>query len=255
MAVGAPVLLLFAIVGHVNASRIHARPQSTSLAQDKAASKHMAVPIPASLVEDKAASKHTVASSHSKEQSVETLEWKPSSEVPRFVLVLGIGTSLTAILCCLYCLMDRCLSASSAKDEGDRQDISSKKSSGASHVSKGSGSANSSPATSFERERKQHLHEGRVVYEWDQIEAVAKIYLKVPEHITKEDLDITISSRHVTIGCKDKPPFLSEDTYQPIVEAESMWRLRGNGELQIHLQKATPAEWSRVLGAPDEVKV
>merc|ERR1719506_690846 len=95
--------------------------------------------------------------------------------------------------------------------------------------------------------RKQHVFEGRVVYEWDQTATQARIYVKVPEGITRHELDIKIGSRRLHIGRVGKPPFMREETYDAILEESSGWRLRSNGELQIHLQKERKGEWPCVL--------
>lgn len=97
------------------------------------------------------------------------------------------------------------------------------------------------------RKRFQHSHEGRVVYEWDQTPKVATLYIRPPEGVTKNDLDIRIACRHLRVGRKGKPSFLREETYDVVNEEMSSWSLRSNGELQIYLQKARRAEWPTIL--------
>mmetsp|Transcript_104136 Transcript_104136/g.189630 ORF Transcript_104136/g.189630 Transcript_104136/m.189630 type:complete len:245 (+) Transcript_104136:116-850(+) len=94
--------------------------------------------------------------------------------------------------------------------------------------------------------RQQHIHNGRVVYEWDQNPKVANLYLKPPEGVTKDDLDIYISAKHIRVGRKHKPSFLTEETYDRVNEERSYWTLQ-NGELQIVLRKATRGDWPSAL--------
>lgn len=96
------------------------------------------------------------------------------------------------------------------------------------------------------RPRIQHIHRGRVVYEWDQTPQVARIYITPPEGVSENDLDIRISERQLRVGRKGKPWFLKEETYDLVNEELSNWTL-SNGELQISLQKLRTAEWPQVL--------
>mmetsp|Transcript_151749 Transcript_151749/g.268696 ORF Transcript_151749/g.268696 Transcript_151749/m.268696 type:complete len:252 (-) Transcript_151749:84-839(-) len=95
--------------------------------------------------------------------------------------------------------------------------------------------------------RSQHVHNGRVVYEWDQTPKSATLYLKPPEGVRKNDLDIGIAAKHIRVGRKNKPSFLMEETFDLVNEEMSYWTLRNNGELQIVLRKATRGEWPQVL--------
>lgn len=100
--------------------------------------------------------------------------------------------------------------------------------------------------------RNQHTHNGRVVYEWDQTPKQATLYLKPPEGVRKNDLDIGIAGKHIRVGRKNKPSFLQEETFDYVNEEMSYWNLRNNGELQIVLRKATRGEWPQVLLHTDE---
>mmetsp|Transcript_129714 Transcript_129714/g.225356 ORF Transcript_129714/g.225356 Transcript_129714/m.225356 type:complete len:251 (+) Transcript_129714:111-863(+) len=95
--------------------------------------------------------------------------------------------------------------------------------------------------------RIQYIHDGRVVYEWDQSPKAVIVYIKPPKGMTKGDLDIRIASRHLRVGRKDKPSFLAEETYDLVNEQMSSWCLRSNGELQIILRKARRGLWPVLL--------
>lgn len=95
--------------------------------------------------------------------------------------------------------------------------------------------------------RQQHWHNGNVVYEWDQTPNRATIYIRPPKHVSKSDLDIRISSRHLRVARKGKPSFLREEIYALVNEEMSFWTLRSNGELQIYLRKVKKAHWPAVL--------
>mmetsp|Transcript_32311 Transcript_32311/g.58952 ORF Transcript_32311/g.58952 Transcript_32311/m.58952 type:complete len:270 (-) Transcript_32311:37-846(-) len=95
--------------------------------------------------------------------------------------------------------------------------------------------------------RQQHLHNGNVVYEWDQTPNRATIYIRPPKYVSKSDLDIRISARHLRVARKGKPSFLREEIYELVNEEMSFWTLRSSGELQIYLKKAKKAQWPAVL--------
>jgi hypothetical protein len=95
-------------------------------------------------------------------------------------------------------------------------------------------------------ERKQHTHAGRIVYEWDQTPAAANLYITVPQGIKKHDLEIIFEKKRLTVGCKGKPAFMCEETFDEVSETRSAWRLRTNGELQVRLRKVTEVDWPYV---------
>lgn len=95
--------------------------------------------------------------------------------------------------------------------------------------------------------RMRYLHNGRVVYEWDQTTDVATLYIKPPHGVRKTDLDIRVAPRHLRVGRKGKPSFLTAEIYDFVNEVKSSWSLQRNGELQIFLRKTKPATWPTVL--------
>lgn len=97
------------------------------------------------------------------------------------------------------------------------------------------------------KSRIPYMHDGRVVYEWNQTADGATIYIRPPAGISKRDLDIRISSRHLRVGRKGKPSFLREETYDMVDERKSSWSLRSNGELQIYLVKTKRTIWPSLL--------
>jgi len=94
--------------------------------------------------------------------------------------------------------------------------------------------------------RIQYLHNGRVVYEWDQTPKAAMIYIRPPSDLKKTDLDIRIAAKHLRVGRKGKPSFLSEETFDFVDEEMSSWSFE-DGELHILLKKMKKAEWPAVL--------
>lgn len=95
--------------------------------------------------------------------------------------------------------------------------------------------------------RITHLHDDVPIYDWDQNFAEVNIYMMPPPNVDKEDLEIKIASGKLKVGRKGKPPFLQEDLYATIIEQESSWKLRGNGELKIQLRKAKLETWPHAL--------
>jgi len=107
--------------------------------------------------------------------------------------------------------------------------------------------SNSSKSSKGSSTREQHTHDGHVIYEWDQTDAVATLYISVPPDVTKHDMQIKISSKRLQVGKVGRPAFLKEETCEEIIEQDSTWRLRSNGELQIYLHKARKGTWPCVF--------
>lgn len=94
--------------------------------------------------------------------------------------------------------------------------------------------------------RIQYLHNGRVVYEWCQTPKVAMIYIRPPSNLQKTDLDIRIAAKHLRVGRKGKPSFLSEETFDFVNTEMSSWSFEA-GELHILLKKMKKSDWPAVL--------
>lgn len=74
-----------------------------------------------------------------------------------------------------------------------------------------------------------------------------RIFIKTPEGVRASQLDVKITSNHLTVGLKGNPPFLDNDLFSTVVQDESAWTLDGN-DLEITLQKMRRAEtWSSAL--------
>jgi len=145
-----------------------------------------------------------------------------STKTNRIIMIIGISVGVIAFFCCSCCVMDKFMG----------------------------GGGRSRKYTHIEEDlcpRIPHLHEKKVIYEWDQNSTVINIYMKPPASVDKKDLEIKISSRKLKVGRKGKPPFLQEDLFATIIEQESNWRLRSNGELKINLRKAKNGEWPKAL--------
>eukprot|EP00918_Siedleckia_nematoides_P100670 GHVU01219926.1.p1 GENE.GHVU01219926.1~~GHVU01219926.1.p1 ORF type:complete len:108 (+),score=13.50 GHVU01219926.1:42-326(+) len=64
--------------------------------------------------------------------------------------------------------------------------------------------------------RQKFIHEGNVIYEWEQTLTDVYIYMKPPEGVKKNDMDIKIMPRHLKIGLKNARPFLDVRTFLEI---------------------------------------
>jgi len=241
MTVSWPSLLMLALIGAATASRI--KPQGWQrnakalshgqqvdpmriFAQLSDAAAHD--PGPASLVQ-----------ATSMQGAVDT-QFQVARKVSRNTLMVGIGAFLVIVLGCSCFLLNKCCLPDIAKQDGHdkykhKQSV------------KSSGASSAASSTISTGERQQHTHNGRLIYEWEQNDMHGHLFIQVPGGLTKNDLEIKITASCVQVGCKDKPPFLNEETYAAVSETESAWRLRSNGELQIQLKKERKAEWPCVL--------
>jgi hypothetical protein len=109
----------------------------------------------------------------------------------------------------------------------------------------------SQPVTKMTKKGKEgrlkYEYEGRTIYEWEQNLNEVLIYINPPPGITKKELEIDISHRHLKIGIKNTAPYIDEDTWGPVKTSESMWMM-DDGELIINLQKMNKAEtWECAL--------
>lgn len=253
MAVRASLLLLLSILGHASAARIQpsrsargaqkAWKAAASLAEDKAAlktgtsnkeaSEHLHASQPASLVEGSAG--HRIASVS---KSVYENRMGAPAQVNRAGVIGAIFVFLVVVLGCAWKLVDLS-SATTEEDPKMKTKDTLKK-------LRTKTNDTCSPGGSMIG-REQHFHDGRLVYEWAQTNEVTKIYLKTPEGLISDDLEIIITPRRLTIGRKGKPFFLNDATYDVVDVDESAWRLCSNGELQIHMTKETPCEWPSAL--------
>ncbi|CAK9252435.1 unnamed protein product [Sphagnum jensenii] len=94
-------------------------------------------------------------------------------------------------------------------------------------------------------------HEGTTVYEWDQTLDEINIYIIPPPNVTRKQLDIKLTSNHVSVGLVGVKPFIDEDTGGTIKLDESTWTLV-DGELTITLQKMIRADkWTCALRGAD----
>lgn len=172
----------------------------------------------ASLIQEDASIAHTLESAFHKislassQGASEDYSQKSTESMPNVLLGILIGSGMVAMVCCGCCVARRL----------------------ASHL----------PGNVA---RIQHIHDGRVVYEWNQSATVATIYIRPPNGVKKHDLDIRIASQHLRVGRKGRPAFLMEETCDVVNRARSSWSLRNNGELQIFLHKVRSVEWPCVL--------
>lgn len=85
--------------------------------------------------------------------------------------------------------------------------------------------------------RHQFVHEGRVIYEWDQTFSEVNIYIEVPPGVTSKSLSCTITSSHISIGLRGNPPYMDHDLAASVKVSESFWTLE-DSTLHISLTKS-----------------
>jgi hypothetical protein len=164
-----------------------------------------------------------------------------AGKIDKNLIVAGVATFTVVLFCCACGFMDRYFKFPDRSRPRATTTLSSK--SGSKKASRCNGNDPNSP----HGERQKHLHGNHVIYEWAQTTSVVTVYTRVPPGVSKGDLEINISSKHLQVGKRGKPPFLKEETHEEVDEKESAWRLRSNGELQINLHKVKKAEWPCVL--------
>ena len=57
-------------------------------------------------------------------------------------------------------------------------------------------------------ERHKFIHQGRVVYEWDQTFSEVDVYIEVPPGVRAKELYVDFTTHHVRVGIKPNPPYL-----------------------------------------------
>ena len=58
-------------------------------------------------------------------------------------------------------------------------------------------------------ERHKFLHDGRVVYEWNQTLHELNLFVQAPPGVRAKQLAVSITSSHLSIGIVDNPPYLT----------------------------------------------
>lgn len=163
-----------------------------------------------------------------------TSSWVHKSRVHESAVVIGIGIFLVVLLAVAW-KVSRVIGTD--KEENARRK----------HKSAAKAESRGSEQAQAHLNRYQHFHGDKLVYEWAQTEEVAKIYIKTPDDLTSDDLEIFITPRRLSVGRKGKPFFINEATHDVVDVDESAWRLCTAGELQIHMAKETPGHWPMVL--------
>lgn len=109
-------------------------------------------------------------------------------------------------------------------------------------------------------ERNQYLFENRLIYEWTQTPETITIYIaptfKSRRRSTREylqdEIEVDIQKDHISIGKKNKPPFLNDELYDTIDVEGSSWFISDRKEIEICLQKVEDADWPCVIPSHDE---
>lgn len=89
--------------------------------------------------------------------------------------------------------------------------------------------------------RKVFVHEGRVIYEWEQDISEVRVFIRPPRGVTAKMVECKITASHLKLGLKGNPPFMDEELAGLVVPSDSTWFM-DDGELQIVLSKARKAE-------------
>ena len=101
-----------------------------------------------------------------------------------------------------------------------------------------------SPAVSYPT-RKRVVHDGRVVYEWEQELDDVSLYLNPPPSLPSSLLSIVLLPDRLTVGIKGNPPYLDEVLGGPIVPSSSYWTY-SDGEVHVLMHKAVPGSaWTQ----------
>jgi len=74
-------------------------------------------------------------------------------------------------------------------------------------------------------ERHSYVHNGQVVYEWDQTLSEVNVYFQVPAGVTAKLIYCEISRKHLRLGIKPNPPYLDLDLFSTVQVDDSFWTL------------------------------
>jgi hypothetical protein len=58
-------------------------------------------------------------------------------------------------------------------------------------------------------ERHKFLHDGRVIYEWNQTLHELNLFVQGPPGVRAKQVEVTITSSHLSIGIVGSPPYMS----------------------------------------------
>ncbi len=96
---------------------------------------------------------------------------------------------------------------------------------------------------------QKFVHDGRVVYEWEQTIDEVKLWIRPPPAATSRMLDVDISEQFLFVGIKGNRPFLHEQFTAQIKLDETMWMFdEDDGVIEVSLQKQKKGQpWSAVF--------
>mmetsp|Transcript_8739 Transcript_8739/g.25177 ORF Transcript_8739/g.25177 Transcript_8739/m.25177 type:complete len:157 (+) Transcript_8739:209-679(+) len=103
-------------------------------------------------------------------------------------------------------------------------------------------------------DRHQFVHNGQVVYEWDQTLSEVNVYCQVPQGVTAKLIYCTISKTHLKLGINPNPPYLDLDFAGQVRVDDCTWTLDGCS-LHIFLEKLKKGEAWKSAFAGHEVDV
>ncbi|CAH9121048.1 unnamed protein product [Cuscuta epithymum] len=84
--------------------------------------------------------------------------------------------------------------------------------------------------------RHSFTHNDQKVFEWDQTLEELNIYINLPENVPKKLFYCTIKSKHLEVGIKGNPPYLSHDLSNHVKTDCSFWTLEDD-IMHVTLQK------------------
>eukprot|EP01114_Cavostelium_apophysatum_P008168 TRINITY_DN2048_c0_g1_i1.p1 TRINITY_DN2048_c0_g1~~TRINITY_DN2048_c0_g1_i1.p1 ORF type:complete len:155 (-),score=20.10 TRINITY_DN2048_c0_g1_i1:42-506(-) len=85
-------------------------------------------------------------------------------------------------------------------------------------------------------DRRQYVHNGQKVYEWDQTLEDVNIYIEPPPGTRAKNIDYILTSTNLTVGIKGNPPYLKHELGGQVKVKDSFWTME-DGILHITLQK------------------
>eukprot|EP01066_Platyproteum_vivax_P006063 Platyproteum_vivax@DN189_c0_g1_i1.p1 len=95
--------------------------------------------------------------------------------------------------------------------------------------------------------RQIFSHLGHTIYEWEQTIDEVHVYINPPPGVNKNQLNIIIAAKKLTVGLKGNPPFIEGDLFSTCDVSCSVWMIEDK-ELHIQLQKMKKAEiWDCVI--------
>ncbi|XP_058234287.1 nudC domain-containing protein 1 isoform X2 [Hemibagrus wyckioides] len=86
------------------------------------------------------------------------------------------------------------------------------------------------------------------VYYWQQTEEDVTVCVRLPEGTTKDDICFKLFVDSVCVGVKDYAPLLQGQLFAPVDPEASVWTIKDEKSLEVHLQKRSEGPlWSELV--------